>query len=359
MGKRLFNFSAGPGALPESVMLEVKEELPVYGNTGASVMEISHRSAAYKGINASAIERLRRLLGVGEEWHVMFLQGGASMQFLQVPMNFLRADETAGYLLTGAWAKKAMKEAKAIGKVHVYAASDDQNFNYIPDQAGWSHNEAARYVHYTSNNTIFGTEFHFTPDVKGLPLVCDASSNFLSRPIDMASHALIYAGAQKNIGPAGATAVLVREDFLQTRNSGVSTMLDYGTHVADLYNTPPVFAVYIIEKVLKWLEEKGGLAVMEKENIAKADQLYAALEATDFYRPTARPDSRSRMNVTFRLADENLEAKFVSEAKANGMTDLKGHRSVGGIRASIYNACPPEAVNALVDFMREFERTNG
>lgn len=357
--KRLHNFSAGPGALPLEVLLEVKEELPVLGNTGASVMEISHRSAAYKAIDASATERMKRLLGLGDEWQVMFLQGGASMQFLQVPYNFLSAGETAAYLNTGAWSKKAIKEAKQFGNVQVMASSESENFSYIPAPDTWQHNAEAKYVHFTSNNTIFGTEFHFTPDVKGLPLVCDASSNFLSRPIEVEAYSLIYAGAQKNIGPSGATAVLVRDSFLQTRKSGTPAMLDYGTHVGDLYNTPPVFAVYVIEKVLKWIEAKGGLAAMEQFNIEKAALLYNALDTSDFYRPTAKMDSRSRMNVTFRLADESLEAKFVADAKAAGLTDLKGHRSVGGMRASIYNACPMESVQALVSFMQEFERTNG
>lgn len=345
--------------MPLDVMLEVKDEIPTYGETGATVMEISHRSPAYKAINASAEALLKKLLGLGDDWHVMFLQGGASMQFLQVPYNFLDQGQTAGYLNTGAWSKKAIKEAKAFGNVHLVCSSEADQFTYIPASETWDVPNEAQYVHFTSNNTIFGTEFHFTPDVSGLPLVCDASSNFLSRPIDVDAYSLIYAGAQKNVGPAGATVVLVRDAFLQTRKSGVPTMLDYGTHVGDLYNTPPVFAVYIIEKVLRWLDGLGGLGEMEKLNVSKAGRLYAALDATDFYRPTAKPDSRSRMNVTFRLADEALEPKFIAEAKAEGLTDLKGHRSVGGIRASIYNACPQESVDALIAFMQEFERKNG
>jgi phosphoserine aminotransferase len=357
---RLHNFSAGPGALPLEVLLEVKEELPVLGNTGASVMEISHRSPAYKAINENAMSLTKKLLGLGDDWHVLFLQGGASMQFLQVPFNFLKAGQTASYLNTGVWSKKSIKEAKSIGNVHIVASSEGENFNQIPDPSTWSLNPEANYLHYTSNNTIFGTEFHFTPNAEQVPLVCDASSNFLSRPIEhLDRFGLIYAGAQKNIGPAGATAVLIREDFLQKRNSGTPTLLDYGTHIGDLYNTPPVFAVYIIEKVLRWLDNLGGLEAMEKRNIAKASKLYNALDASDFYCPTAVPHSRSRMNVTFRLADESLEAKFVSDAKAAGLTDLKGHRSVGGMRASIYNACPEASVDALVAFMQEFERTNG
>jgi len=355
---RLHNFSAGPGSLPAEVMQEVADELPVYPGLGASIMEVSHRGKEFDWIWNSAVERMRRLLGMGEEWHVLFLGGGASMQFYQVPLNFLRAEASADYLNTGAWSKKAIKEARGVGRVNVAATSEDDAFTYIPEPSTWKLDPAATYLHYTSNNTIFGTQYHFEPEAQ-VPLICDASSDFLSRSIDVARYGLIYAGAQKNIGPAGATAVLVRDSFLATRREGLPTMLDYGTHVADMFNTPPVFAIYIVEKVLRWIEDHGGLDAMTRRNDDKAASLYAAIDATDFYRGTAKHDSRSKMNVTFRLPDESLEERFVREAKGEGLIGLKGHRSVGGIRASIYNAVGPESVQALVDFMRTFEARSG
>lgn len=356
--QRLHNFSAGPGSLPAEVMQEVAEELPVYKDLGSSIMEISHRSAAYTEINESAVTRMKSLLGMGDEWHVVFLQGGASMQFYQVPLNFLPEDQSADYINTGAWSKKAIKEAQRCGRVNVAASSEEANFNYIPSQDSWNVDPNAAYLHFTSNNTIFGTQFADEPTVD-VPLVCDVSSDFLSRPISVDRYGLLYAGAQKNIGPAGATAVMIREDFLQRRPSDLPTMLDFGTHTAKLFNTPPVFAVYIIEKVLRWIEDKGGLEGMVARNNEKAEALYAAIDATGFYRGTAEKDSRSKMNVTFRLPDEELEARFVSEAKSEGLLALKGHRSVGGIRASIYNACTMESVQALIDFMQQFEEKNG
>ena len=357
--RRLHNFSAGPGSLPEEVMLEVRDELPVYDHVGASIMEISHRSKDFDAIWNRAVERLHRLLGLSEDWHVLFLQGGASMQFYQVPLNFLRADASADYLNTGAWSKKAIKEARRCGNVNVAASSEADQFTYIPDPATWNLDPQAAYLHYTSNNTIFGTQFHFEPEA-AVPLVCDASSDFLSRPIEVERYGLIYAGAQKNIGPAGVTAVLVREGFLQTKKEDLPTMLDYRVHAGgEMFNTPPVFAVYIVEKVLRWIEDHGGLAAMTARNDEKAAALYGAIDATGFYRGTARPDSRSKMNVTYRLPSEELEARFIKEAKEEGLMALKGHRSVGGIRASIYNAVGLESVEALVAFMREFERKNG
>lgn len=355
---RAYNFSAGPGTLPLEVMLEVRDELPVFSSEGASIMEISHRSKAYDAIHNNAIALLKKLLGAGAEWTVMFLQGGASMQFYQVPLNFLPEDGSADYLNTGTWAKKAIKEAKRVGRVNVAASSEDENFCYIPDPATWHLDAGAEYLHYTSNNTIFGTEFHFTPEAE-VPLVCDASSDFLSRAIDLSKHGLLYAGAQKNIGPAGVTAVLVRQDFLDRARTDVPTMLAYKTHVGDMFNTPPVFAVYIVEKVLRWLDAMGGVPAIDAVNERKAQALYGRIDRTDFYRGTARTDSRSRMNVCFRLPGEDLEARFISEAKAAGLHGLKGHRSVGGIRASIYNAMPEAGVNALIAFMDEFERTHG
>lgn len=355
---RQYNFSAGPGTLPEEVLLEVKNELPVYDDIGASVMEISHRSNTYTDIAASARTRLRRLLGLGDEWHILFLQGGASMQFYQVPLNFLPAGGSADYLVTGTWSVKAVKEAKHVGHASEAASSKDRNFAYIPAPDTWQLDPKASYLHFTSNNTVAGTQFNYEPEV-GVPLVCDASSDFLSRPLDLDRYGLIYAGAQKNIGPAGVTVVLIKDAFLQTRKEGLPTMLDYGTHTAKLFNTPPVFAVYMVEKVLRWLEDKGGIPGIEKINEKKASLLYGCIDGGEFYRGAADVDARSSMNVTFRLPSEALEAQFVKEAATAGMQALKGHRSVGGIRASIYNACPLEAVEALVTFMKDFEARNG
>ena len=356
--KREFNFSAGPGVLPESVLTEIANELPVYKDIGTSVLEISHRSPIYTEIAESARTLLRKLLGLGDEWHILFLQGGASLQFYQTALNFLPADGSADYIVTGSWSKKAVKEAGLVGKANVAASSESDNFNFIPDPSTWTLDPDADYVHFTSNNTIFGTQFHFTPEVDA-PLVCDASSDFLSRPLELDRYGLIYAGAQKNIGPAGVTVVLIRDDFLSKRNSGLPTMLDYGTHTAKLFNTPPVFAVYAVEKVLRWLADLGGIPGIQKQNARKSKLLYDAIDSSSFYRGTAKPGSRSEMNVCFRISDEDLEPVFISEAAAAGLQALKGHRSVGGIRASIYNACPAEAVEALVGFMSEFERTRG
>ena len=356
--KRLHNFSAGPAVLPEEVLVEVRDELPVYEDIGSSVLEISHRSATYDRIEQSAKERLKKLLSLDDAWHVLFLQGGASMQFHQVPLNFLPKNGSADYLITGAWSKKAIKEAQILGSARKAATSEDQNFNYIPDPSSWDLDPDAAYLHFTSNNTIFGTQFHNEP-VADVPLVCDASSDFLSRPVDAERYGLIYAGAQKNLGPAGVTIVLVRDDFLQHRNEGLPTVLDYKTHVDKLFNTPPVFAVYIVEKVLRWLERLGGLSAIERINDRKAAKLYDRIDRTDYYRGTAETSSRSKMNVTFRLPSEDLEKQFLDEAKQAGLLALKGHRSVGGLRASIYNACPEESVEALIGFMDGFERANG
>jgi phosphoserine aminotransferase len=355
---RRHNFSAGPGALPEEVLLEVRDELPVYRDIGTSVLEISHRSPTYTEIEQTAKQRLKRLLALDNEWHVLFLQGGASMQFHQVPLNFLPSDGSADYLLTGAWSKKAIREAQIVGTARAAASSEDRNFNYIPEPSSWSLDPVAAYLHFTSNNTIFGTQFRNEP-AADVPLVCDASSDFLSKSIDVNRYGLIYAGAQKNMGPAGVTVVLVHDDFLQGRNQHLPTILDYGTHTSNLFNTPPVFAVYVVGKVLKWLEDLGGLTRMEELNDLKAGKLYERIDRTDYYRGTAEVSSRSKMNVTFRLPSEDLEKQFMEEATKAGLLGLKGHRSVGGLRASIYNACSAASVDALVTFMNEFERKNG
>lgn len=356
-GRRLHNFSAGPGTLPEEVLLEIKDELPVYKDLGSSIMEISHRSPAYTEIAESARKSLRQLLGLGEDWHILFLQGGASMQFHQVPLNFLPRGGSADYLITGNWASKALKEAKLVGSARVVATSADTSFDRIPPSDSWEVDENASYLHFTSNNTIYGTQIHWEPEVD-VPLVCDASSDFLSRKIDLDRYGLIYAGAQKNLGPAGVTIVLIRDGFLQRRNQKLPTILDYGTHAEKLFNTPPVFAVYIVEKTLRWLQGIG-LEEMTRRNEFKAARLYERIDDSEFYRGTAQPGSRSKMNVTFRLRDESLEEQFIREATQEGLLALKGHRSVGGIRASIYNACSLDSVNALIAFMDEFERRHG
>ena len=359
---RQHNFSAGPGSLPPEVVEEVRNELPVFPGLGASIMEVSHRSPAYTEIHQRAGARMKSLLGMGDDWHVVFLQGGASMQFHQVPLNFLPPGGVADYLDTGAWSAKAVKEAEIVGRMrgamaHVVASGKEANYTAIPDASSWDLDPDAAYLHITSNNTIYGTQLADTPNVD-VPVVCDASSDFLSRPMDIKRYGLIYAGAQKNIGPAGATAVLVRDEFLLTRQPDLPTMLDYGTHTAKLFNTPPVFAVYIVDKVLGWIERNGGLAGMVERNAAKSARLYGALDASDFYTPTVEPSSRSAMNVCFRLPSEALEARFIELAKEEGLLALKGHRSTGGIRASIYNALSLEDVDALVGFMERFERAS-
>jgi phosphoserine aminotransferase len=355
---RVHNFSAGPGALPLSVIEEAREELPVFKDAGASVLEISHRSPQYTEIARSARSTLRQLLGLGDDWHILFMQGGASTQFYQVPLNFLSAGRTADYLDTGAWAAAAVKEGRSVGNVNVAASSKETGYTSIPDRGSWQLTDGACYVHFTSNNTIHGTEFAGDPETDA-PLVCDASSDFLSRPVDMTGYGLIYAGAQKNLGPAGVTIVLVRDGFMAGRNADVPTILDYATHAAKLYHTPPVFSVYMVEKVLRWIATNGGLEAMAVLNAAKGEALYGRIDQTDFFRGTAQKDSRSLMNVTFRLQSEELEAKFVAEAKTQNLVGLKGHRSVGGIRASTYNAVGIESVQALISFMDDFEARNG
>ncbi len=360
---RQHNFSAGPGALPAEVLEEVRDEATCYPGLGASIIEVSHRSGAYTEIAERAKSRLKSLLGLGDDWHVLFLQSGASLQFHQVPLNFLAPGGVASYLDTGAWSAKAIEEAEIVARdrgatVNVAASSAEADYTYIPTPSDWRVDPATAWLHFTSNNTIYGTQFHEAPIVD-VPLVCDASSDFLSRPIDTDRYGLIYAGAQKNIGPAGVTVVLVQDDFLKTRQPGLPTLLDYGTHAAKLFHTPPVFAVYMVDKVLAWVERNGGLDGMVERNRAKVDRLYGAIDATDFYRGTARPDSRSHMNVTFRLPSDELEAQFIEETRHEGLLALKGYRTVGGIRASIYNAVEPRSVELLVEFMRQFEERYG
>ena len=361
MTERLFNFSAGPAIMPVPVLKEAQRDLLALPGVGMSVMEISHRSKTFDEIIQGAEAGLRELLNIPKDYAVLFLQGGASLQFAMVPMNFLSLDGSADYIVTGSWGKKAVKEAQKFGTVDLAANLADGGFTRVPGQDEIHRNPSAAYVHMTSNETIEGVEWKTEPEVSDVPLVSDASSNILSRPIAIEKYGIIYAGAQKNMGPSGVTLVIIREDLLPRIREGLATMLDYRTHVKDksLHNTPNTWGIYIINLVCKWLKEKGGLAEMQQENEAKAKLLYDAIDATEFYRGHADPDSRSIMNVTFRLPSEDLEKKFATEATAAGMDGLKGHRSVGGIRASIYNAFPLEGCEALVEFMKEFENKNG
>ena len=361
MTERIFNFSAGPAVLPLPVLEEAQRELVTLPGVGMSVMEISHRSKTFDEIIGRAERGLRDLLGLPDNYHVLFLQGGASLQFSMIPMNFLPKDGSADYIITGSWGKKALKEAKREGGVNVAATTADGGFTRVPDQEELKLDPKAAFVHITTNETIEGVEWKHEPETGDIPLIADASSDILSHQIPAEKYALIYAGAQKNMGPSGVTLVIIRDDLLQRIPDGLHTMLDYRTHVENksLYNTPNTWGIYIIDLVCKWIQAKGGLAGMERENDTKAKLLYDAIDATDFYRGHADADSRSIMNVTFRLPSEDLEKRFANEATAAGLDGLKGHRSVGGIRASIYNAFPLEGVEALVSFMKEFEGTNG
>ncbi len=340
--------------MPLPVLEKVRNELADYRSKGASIMEMSHRSPEYTEINNQAIKRLKRILNAGDEWDILFLQGGASSQFMVVPFNYLDSDRTADYIDTGKWSANAIKEAKLFGNVHVPFSSRQLNYTRIPKPGELTYSNSPHYVHFTSNNTIYGTQFSSEPEVNA-PLVCDASSDFLSRSIDLNRYGLIYAGAQKNLGPAGVTIVMIKKSFAETgKKDGIPTILNYKTHLAKIFNTPPVFAVYMVNYVLEWIEEQGGLDYFEELNSKKADLLYSEIDKDNFYRGTAEIDSRSKMNVTFRMESEQLESEFIKEAERSGLTALKGHRSVGGIRASIYNACGLDAVKALVSFMEEF-----
>jgi len=357
---RVHNFSAGPATLPLQVLEKAQKELVNFKNKGCSLLEMSHRSPEYTAINEQAGKHLKSILGADDDWEVLFLQGGASSQFMMVPHNFLNNSRTANYIDTGAWSEKAIKEAKLFGSVHTSYSGKEGNYSHIPTNDELTFAEHALYTHFTSNNTIFGTQFHTEPENGGAPLVCDASSDFLSRPLDLAKYGLIYAGAQKNLGPAGVTVVMVRKSFLEKqRPEAIPTILNYNTHVNKLFNTPPVFAVYMVNYVLEWIEEKGGLHAFVKINDKKANLLYGEIDSDEFYRGTVEKGSRSKMNVTFRLGDEDLEKTFLIEAAKHNLVALKGHRSVGGIRASIYNACKPESVEALVSFMKDFRAKKG
>ena len=358
---RIHNFSAGPAILPESVLLEAQRDLVSLPGVGMSILEISHRSKTFEAILARTEADLRALGNVPANYKVLFLQGGASMQFSMVPLNLLTPGATADYVVTGGWSQKAVKEAKRVGAVHIAASTESENFTRIPRQDELQLTPGAAYVHVTTNNTLFGTEWSAEPAVGEAPLVADTSSDMFSRPIDVSKYGLIYAGAQKNLGPSGVTLVIVREDLLARSSKALHTMLNYAVHAENgsMYNTPPCFGIYLMGLVMKWALAQGGLEAIAAANARKAEALYAEIDRTGFYRGTAAKDSRSRMNITFRLPSEELEARFVKESTAAGLDGLKGHRSVGGMRASIYNAFPEAGVTALVEFMREFERRNG
>jgi len=358
---RVYNFSPGPAVLPEEVLLQAREEMLDWQGSGMSVMEMSHRGKEFMSIAESAHADLRDLLGIPANYKVLFLQGGASAQFAVVPMNLLRGKNRADYVHTGEWARKAIGEAKKFCTVNIAASSEDKNFTYAPKQATWQLDSGAAYVHYTGNETIGGVEFHWVPDTGPVPLVCDLSSSLLSRPLDVGRFGVIYAGAQKNIGPAGLVIVIVREDLLGHAMPGTPTVLDYKVQAeADsMSNTPATYAWYIAGLVFQWLKAQGGLEAIEKKNIAKAKLLYDFLDASSFFKNPVRKSDRSRMNIPFTLADSKLDGEFLKGAEARGMVQLKGHRAVGGMRASIYNAMPIEGVKRLVEYMREFETKRG
>ncbi len=358
---RIYNFNAGPAALPLEVLEEIKDSFLNFGGSGMSITEISHRSKSFDDVINDAIVRTKRLLKLDDRFHVLFIQGGASLQFCMIPMNLLGEGDSADYVNTGTWSTKAIKEAEILGKtIDVVASSEDKNFSYIPKNI--SFNTGSVYAHITSNNTIKGTQWGSYPDTGGIPLIADMSSDIMSRPFDVNKFGLIYAGAQKNIGPAGVCMVIIRDDMLKRVPDSLPSMLKYSTYTSknSMFNTPPCFAIYVVQLVMKWLEETvGGLEKMAQINQTKARILYEAIDSSGFYKGTAETDSRSQMNVTFRLPDEELEKQFVAQALENGLGGLKGHRSVGGCRASIYNASPLAAIEALVDFMKNFEQKNG
>ncbi|MEJ2232345.1 MAG: 3-phosphoserine/phosphohydroxythreonine transaminase [Syntrophobacterales bacterium] len=361
MGERIYNFNPGPAALPLPVLEEIQSEFLDFKGSGMSITEVSHRSSTFDEVINDAADRIKRLLNAGKEYRVLFLQGGASLQFSMVPMNLLADDQVADYVNTGTWSTKAVKEVEILGKrARVVASSQDQDFNYIPKDIAF--NKDAVYAHITSNNTIRGTQWQSFPDTGQVPLISDMSSDIMGRTFDVAPFGLIYAGAQKNMGPAGVTLVIIRQDMLERVPEDLPTMLKYTTFADknSMFNTPPCFAVYVLQLVMKWIEESiGGLANMEQLNRQKAALLYDYLDKSDFYNGTAAKEDRSIMNVTFLLKDSSLEGPFIAEALANGFVGLKGHRSVGGCRASIYNASTLKAVEALVSFMAEFAQKYG
>ncbi|MCW5960752.1 MAG: 3-phosphoserine/phosphohydroxythreonine transaminase [Pyrinomonadaceae bacterium] len=362
MVKRIFNFSAGPAALPLPVLEKAQNELLSFNGIGMSVMEVSHRSKHFEPILTGAETNLRALLNVPENYKILFLQGGASLQFSMIPLNFLAKNETADYIITGAWGKKAIVEAKKCGNAKTIFSTENEGFRSVPSQEELDFSKDAKYVHYTSNETIEGVEFKYELEAGGIPVVCDASSNILSKPFDIEKYALIYAGAQKNIGPSGVCVVIIRDDLLEKVPEEQHSMLDYRAIAKNdsMLNTPNTWGIYLIKLTTEWLIEKGGVAAMEKINREKAQILYDAIDASDgFYRGHAAKDARSLMNVTFNLPSKDLEKQFAAKAAENRLDGLKGHRSLGGIRASIYNAFPKKGVAALVEFMKDFSQRNG
>ncbi len=361
--KRVFNFNPGPATLPLPVLEQAQSEMLDYKGTGMSVMEISHRSKEFEAIIQTAEADLRELMGIPANYKVMFLQGGASLQFAMVPMNLRLAGVSADYIITGSWGKKAFDEATKLGATHAAASTKASNFDHLPAQAELDLDPKAAYLHFTSNETIQGVEYFAEPVAPaGVPLVCDASSDFISRSIDVSKYGLIYAGAQKNAGPAGVALVIAREDLVQKAPDTIPVIMNYKTHAADgsLYNTPPCFSIYIVGLVLKWVKELGGLDAIAKRNHVKAEIVYKTIdESGGFYKGHAKPEDRSLMNITYRLPTEALEEQFTSEAKKADLIGLKGHRSVGGIRATMYNAMPLEGAESLVKFMKEFQKKNG
>lgn len=361
--ERVYNFNPGPATLPQVVLEQARDEMLDYAGTGMSVMEISHRSPQFEGLLNQAEADLRSLLSIQDNYKVMFLQGGASLQFAMLPMNLLSFGASADYILTGAWAKSALKEAEKLGRTRAIGSAEKENFNRLPDPTEMDFDPKAAYLHFTANETIHGLEWAAEPiGLANVPLICDASSNIASKPIDVSKYGVIYAGAQKNLGPAGVTLVILRSDLLERVPPKLPVMLDYKllAESKSLHNTPPCFAIYMVGLVLKWLKDNGGAAGMARRNAAKATLVYTAIDGSGgFYRGHAQPNSRSRMNVTFRLPSEELEKKFVKQTEAQGMIGLKGHRSVGGLRASMYNALPVEAAETLAQFMKEFQRVNG
>ncbi len=359
--RKTYNFSAGPAVLPEEVLAQAADEMLDWHGSGHSVMEMSHRGKEYMSIQAQAESDLRELMAIPDNYKVLFLQGGATLQFAILPINLLTEGKTADYVNTGEWSKKAIKEARMFGRVNVAASAEDRKFTYVPKQADWKLSGDSAYVHVCMNETIGGVEFQWTPDTGSVPLVADVSSNFLSRPLDVSRYGVLYGGAQKNVGPSGLTMVIVREDLLGHAKAGTPTLLDLKQQADNdsMINTPPTFAVYVAGLVFQWLKRQGGIAGIEKRNIEKASLLYDYLDGTAFYTNPVAKEDRSRMNVPFTLPDAKLDEAFLAGAKARDMIQLKGHRSVGGMRASIYNAMPIEGVRALVEYMREFEKSHG
>lgn len=358
---RAYNFNAGPSALPLEVLQKAQRELVNFKGTGMSVMELSHRSSTFDEVHNQAIQLLRNLYGISDDYDVLFLQGGASTQFSMVPMNFLQKNKRAAYLMTGSWSEKALKEARLFGDAYEAATSKDQKFNHIPAFSADQLSGDEAYLHLTSNNTIYGTQLHEFPDTGNIPLIADMSSDIMSRPIDVNKFDLIYAGAQKNLGPSGVTVVIIKKELLKSANTNIPTMFRYQTHADknSLYNTPPTFAIYMLGEVLKWIDAQGGVETIAENNQMKANFIYHVLDnSDDFYTGHAEKASRSNMNITFRLKSEELEMRFLEEAKAAGFVGLNGHRSVGGCRASIYNAVPAETCKALSEFMTAFKKKN-